>query len=234
MMRVPTLCLLLISTLTGCAVVQGDGEIVTDVRDVGAFRAVELSGALDASVAGGEKTQRVEITCDANLLPFLVTEVQGATLHIHEANNVILRPTGTCSARILAESVDHLHTSGSGAIYAVNVADLNEASTSGSGPISVSGIDSGALDLSTSGSGEITAAGETGLLRATTSGSGEIDARELQADAAVVRSSGSGDVSVRTDGTVTASTSGSGDIHIYGDPTSVDRSSSGSGEIRVH
>ena len=59
MMRVPTLCLLLISTLTGCAVVQGDGEIVTEVRDVGAFRAVELSGALDASVAGGEKTQRV-------------------------------------------------------------------------------------------------------------------------------------------------------------------------------
>ena len=43
-----------------------------------------------------------------------------------------------------------------------------------------------------------------------------------------------GDIRINASGLVEAHTSGSGDIHIYGDPKRVDMESSGSGDVILH
>src|SRR5437588_1158234 len=82
--------LIFVSTaLAGCGFnlgggpqVQGSGVVKTEKRDVAAFSAIEVSGAVKLEFTVGDET-KVEVTTDDNLLPLFITEVDGETLKIY-------------------------------------------------------------------------------------------------------------------------------------------------------
>jgi hypothetical protein len=103
--------------------------------------------------------------------------------------------------------------------------------TSGSGDAHLSGIEASRVHVRTSGSGDVHLAGGATSLNAQSSGSGDISAKDLRVEQGVLRTSGSGDVRGTVTESVDASSSGSGDITIWGKPGDRSRNSTGSGDI---
>jgi len=104
--------------------------------------------------------------------------------------------------------------------------------TTGSGDVSVKGLDLKRVELRTTGSGDVSLSGDANRIDATSTGSGDVRARNLHANKADVTTTGSGDMTAYATERADARSTGSGDITIYGNPDQRSKKSTGSGDIR--
>ncbi|HEY7270783.1 MAG TPA: head GIN domain-containing protein [Dehalococcoidia bacterium] len=189
---------------------RGSGKPATQVRDVGAFASVELSGSNNVVIHSG-KQQSVIVRADDNLIEFVTTEVQSGRLVIgNEGANYTTRAP---------MSVE------------VSVPGLSALTLSGSGNIVVDGIDGDSTTVSLPGSGNITASGVTQRLDVTISGSGSAQLRGLKANDVRAIVSGVGNIQVIATHSLDALVSGTGAINYGGNPTQVAKSVTGTGAI---
>jgi hypothetical protein len=182
----------------------------TEERTVGDFSRVEVSGSSNVVVEVGPKSG-VTLTCDDNLLPYLITRVDGETLKVEMASgSYIFKTAGEVR---------------------VTTPALRSLSVSGSSDSVVTGIAGDRVEFHLSGSGSIQAAGDVEAVDAKVSGSGDLDLRELTAQEAHVRISGSGNVDMTAHQALVARVSGSGDVTYAGTPERLSTRVSGSGTI---
>jgi hypothetical protein len=188
---------------------QGSGIEAEQVREVGSFERVHVSGSANVVVrVGGEPG--LTLRGDDNLLEYVVTEVRGDTLWIG-------MESGSYS----------FHT---GLDVEVSVPELSGLSLAGSSEASVSGLQGSEFSASISGSGVVRASGHVDRLESRVSGSGDMDFSEVQARQVRVAISGSADVIVQASESLDVSISGSGDVRYVGQPQ-VSKSISGSGSV---
>lgn len=190
--------------------VTGNGQIVTQQRPVGDFRAISSTGSGDVVVRIGPRPS-LSVTAESNILPLLVTEVRGDRLELKSRGSYRTRHSPR---------------------YTITVPDLRALEIVGSGDGRIEGLANREFRASISGSGNIVASGRTGSLSLNIAGSGDADTRALQAGRVAVSIAGSGDARVRTNGPLTGSIAGSGNIRYAGRPTVVQVTRAGSGTIR--
>lgn len=206
----------LFAMLTGCTViggcsvigVNGSGTLKSEVRQVGAFSAIDIAGPVDADVAIAAEA-RVEISGDDNLVPLATTEVQGDRLMIGTRDQV--RTKLPLVARITAPRVTALGASGSGTIALHGIQDDN-------------------LTLALPGSGTISGDGAVQQLTIEMSGSGQLNLDQLAAKRVSVTLSGSGSVRLSASEALDVTISGSGTVSYLGNPQ-VKQTISGSGTV---
>lgn len=187
----------------------GSGVPASEVRAVGGFERVHLRGAGDLVATIGE-AHSLEITCDDNLLPYVVAEVDEGTLEIGLERGSYRFAHGL-KLRLTAPRLDGV-------------------SVSGSGDVRVSGVHGERFDVSISGSGSVRAQGHVEHVEARVSGSGDVHLFDLHAEDVEVSISGSGSVDVHAERDLDARVSGSGDVRYEGSPQ-VAASVSGSGTV---
>jgi hypothetical protein len=188
--------------------VAGSGTAKTEVRTVGAFSALDISGAIDTDVAIGSEA-RVEISGDDNLLPLITTELHGDTLEIGTRQNV--RPRQPLLAHI-------------------TVPRLTAVGVSGSGNVAIHGVHGDSLALQVTGSATVRGDGAVHGLTINVTGSGDLQLEGLAAERASVTISGSGDARLAVSRALDVHISGSGDVSYRGDPE-VKKDISGSGTL---
>jgi hypothetical protein len=210
--------------------VEGSGQVVTEERSVQGFQRVELAGEGRLLISPDGPTA-LEVETDANLMPYIDSEVVAGRLVISTRPNTQLRPSNGITYRVRCDQVSELVLSGSGDIEAegCRVDDLT-IRLDGSGNIGVDGIDGTSVTAELAGSGTIGAIGRTGQLTASVPGSGTIDGAALEAGEADARIPGSGRIIVWATSTLRASIAGSGSVLYRGDPT-VTQDVSGSGTV---
>lgn len=217
---------------TGCHIdgIVAKGDIVTDIRDVQDFHALDVStyGEVEMRIDTG---YYVEVQAQENIIDHLKTINENGTLHVSFDRNI----WGADGVKIIlyAPSWDGVDVSGS---CQVNVLDEIEGqqltlSVSGSGDIDFSNVDFHVIDATISGSGSISMPGTTETLLASVSGSGNLDALACTAKTANVSVSGSGNIRVHVTDELNATVSGSGNVEYTGDPV-VHSNISGSGTVR--
>ena len=235
MTRLATASFLLLSTLpvAACTFVHGNGEETTEQRSVSDFEAIEAAWEGDVRVqvdASAQSPFTLELSGDANILPYVETEVRGDTLVVDVRKGIEVQPVQPL-------------------VLETTVVRLNEAAVSGSGDLEVSGVDapsfeatvsgSGNLEadlraekitLGISGSGQIHVQGDGEEVEADVTGSGKLDARDFTARSGSVTVAGSGDVHLCVDGTLAVSISGSGDVYSYCG-ADIEATITGSGEV---
>jgi hypothetical protein len=203
--------LLAIFVLAACdeQAIKGSGIITTEVRPVGKFTAIRLSGVGQLVI---ERTgaESLTVTADDNLVPLFTSEVKDGTLHLAVAKGK--RPSGS-------------------PIYRVTVGDLRELEVGGAGTIEATKLDGDTLSISISGAGSGSAAGRAESLTISISGAGSLNAAELRAKRAKVVVSGAGDVTVNASDELDATVSGAGTITYIGSPKLTSKVS-GVGAIR--
>lgn len=228
--------------------VEGNGDVVEEVRTVPDFTQISSSGSFDIYYEYAEEIE-VTVSCESNLMMYIETVVYNNELKIRTPYNVNIRQHEPIEIYVKGPYVNSIKLSGSGLIHTDSIyADYLHLGTSGSGKIETIFI-GGDLTTSISGSGEINAYAECNYAEANISGSGKVYI-EGQANSALfkisgsgkfygydfpinelnINISGSGDMYVNVLDYLEASISGSGNVYYLGDPA-VRTNISGSGNI---
>jgi len=190
--------------------IEGSGNVIVEAREVGDFDRISVEGFGVVRVEVGPAPS-LTVEAEDNVVPLLVTEVEGTTLELK------VKP-GT-SFRHVEEP-----------LYTITTPTLAGVSISGSGDVTITGLDSESFDAAISGSGDIRPSGTTSSLDVSIGGSGAFHGGDLVATSAEVSVSGSGSVVVEATDTLDVAISGSGDVRYLGDPV-LTPSISGSGSI---
>jgi hypothetical protein len=191
--------------------VQGDGLLARDQRTIGDVSRLEVNGSVLVDVRVGPAPSLV-VEADGNLLPLVRTDVRGDTLVVE-----IMRSYRTRNPVRVTYTAPRL-------------ADVQH---SGSGHLTVQGLDGGSLRVVQKGSGSTLLGGRVAGLDVDSSGSGSVDAAALQSASARLSLSGSGRLNagqVRGD-YVTATLTGSGQLRAGGAVRMLTARSVGSGHL---
>lgn len=189
--------------------IKGSGVAATEVRELSGFNAVDVGGVFQVEITAG-KDHRVEIEADDNLLQYIRTEVNGHVLKLSTSESI--KPHDPIRVRIWAPSIEDLDASGAS-------------------KVSLIGINNSDLTVDISGASKIKLEGETRSLSIDASGAAAVDAENLKSENANVDASGASHISVFVTGSLVSEASGASKIKYAGDPTSVEKNSSGAGKI---
>lgn len=212
-----TICLLALAVvMTGCGAFKmgrigatGSGNVKTEKREIGAFSAVDVSGAYEVEIVC-QKQPGIEVEGDDNILPLVKTYVKDKTLYI---------------------TSEHSYSVKKSIKVRVTTGDLYAVSASGASTITLDGVKNEQLAIETSGASNIDAAGETKSLEIESSGASKVDVRDLRAVRVKVSLSGAGHANVYASEEVNADVSGASSVTYYGEPKVVNKSVSGGGSI---
>ncbi len=232
-----SMCLLVACNLNGQwgKKVKGNGNIVTEDRQVGDYDQVALSGWFDLELVSGSEGN-ITLEGDENLLEHIKTEVKAGKLVIKTEKGYQLQPSswksGGITITVPVEEVSEVTLSGSGDIVGKTVlkSDNFRTAVSGSGDV-VLEVEADDVEATLSGSGDIKLSGAARDFEVRVSGSGDIKAFDLDADRVEATVSGSADIHVTANQELMARVSGSGDIRYRGNPSKVDTKTSGSGDV---
>jgi Putative auto-transporter adhesin, head GIN domain len=188
--------------------VQGSGVAATQSRALPTFSGLDLAGSNNVTISVGGR-QSVVVHADSNLLRYVTTRVV--------AGNLIIGTSGSFTTRNPMN-------------VQVSVPSLAAVTLSGSGQISVAGIDASRLTVMLPGSGALYASGTVAQLDVTLGGSGLAQLDNLAARDVHAVVAGSGLIRVTATVSLNAAVSGSGAIIYSGDPQ-VTSSVTGSGAV---
>jgi hypothetical protein len=190
--------------------VQGSGVAAAETREVPPFTGVELAGANNVTVrVGGEWS--VVVRGDDNLLGRITTQVEDGDLVVGQTPGSFetKSPTGV----------------------EVSVPSLDDLTLTGSGILSVRGIEAENVTVTLSGSGIVRASGTATQLDVDLPGSGEAELKELVARDVNAIVSGSGLLLITATERLDASVPGSGAILYSGNPANVTTNITGTGAV---
>jgi hypothetical protein len=201
--------------LTGCddvIGVRGNGNVVTDQRDVTEFTEVESSGGLNVDWQSGPP--HVSITTDENLLPYLKVDVSGHTLRISSTHRNLRPSLRTHGIRI-----------------SISSAKLEGADVSGAVDLTAKNVTGPKFYVRGRGASDITIDGAVDEFLLDVTGASDVRAQGLQTKTTEISSTGASSARVTATETLRVSITGAGDVMYYGHPKTVEKHVTGAGSI---
>jgi|GEM_PF-6247102 len=194
----------------------GGGSIVKEIVEVPSFSKINLLGVAEIEIEKGPSLQ-VLVQDYENIVQYLEVKVQGNTLDIRTADDIILQNS---LAKVYITMPD------------VRIAGIT---SSGSGNIILkSGInDIGSIKIN--GSGDLFSEAEevamTDHLTVDITGSGNVGLANVRCNTATCNIIGSGDITLSISRRLAVNIKGSGNIYYYGSDVEVETNISGSGKV---
>jgi hypothetical protein len=227
---------------------DGSGKAMTQLRNIGSFEELEIDISADTIITKGDKAA-CEITADDNIIPLIITKIEGNRLIITSDRNystrtsikiklqtpkissVILKGSGDITVKNISKEKLEAIIKGSGNITGTGEAKTLTVEISGSGDVNLTGLKTNDADISIAGTGNFTGTGEAKNLKIDISGSGHARLAELKVNDADIRIMGSGNATINVIDSLTTKIMGSGDVIYSGSPKTVNSSVLGSGSI---
>jgi hypothetical protein len=185
---------------------------VSEVRAVGAFDRVEVSGAFKTEITAGREDRRVTISGNRAELDKVTTNVKDRTLVVG------MRDDSRLNGELLTVTI------------ALPI--LRGFTNSGFGSVKIGGLTGADIDIDNAGAASVVVAGRSGRETIELNGAGKIDATEVDAKDVEVDNNGVGVVDVRASGSLDMSVNGLGMIRYTGSPSHVESHVNGVGRIQ--
>jgi hypothetical protein len=212
--------------------IDGSGVVITEGREVSDFNRVALSGIGNLYIEQG-LTNSIRIEAEDNIVPKIITRVNGGKLYIDMEHGFNVIPTEEINYYVTVEDLEQVQVSGVGNIYVNDAIEVNDLDVdlSGLGSVNIDEVYGDEINVSISGAGDIDIAGVVDKQGIKLSGAGNYNAENLQSQEVDVVVSGLGDTTVWVEDELSVIISGGGNIDYYGTPR-VSRSISGLGNIQ--
>lgn len=246
-------------SILGTGLIQGayaaDATPKTETRHVQVFKDLEIDCSADAQFTVAP-IPSVTITAPADLLPLLVTRIEGDKLvirlkdgttgfHLFGTNDhvtiaikgpalrsILIAGSADVTAPTLTGDRVALTVQGSGSIHASGVSTGKlEVSIPGSGDVKIESVDAKTVSAEVDGSGTIELSGHADRLDSGIAGSGEIRAGDLKVRTLVSKVAGSGDMRAYATQSASVVSTGSGHIVVAGNPAQRQSHVDGSGDV---
>jgi hypothetical protein len=224
--------ILFVPFLSACDGVSGSGNVIKETREVGPFRALEVSGSMDVYVSQGSSTT-VTLEGEDNILPEIELVTEGDKLEVRFKRNMNIRTHRDVKVYLSAKTLEGVELSGSGDVELSGIFNSSNPvhiGLAGSGDIK--GVfNAPEISIDLAGSGDIELKGETRNVNISVAGSGNCNAGALLAETAEVNIAGSGNVDLHASRELKTNIIGSGDVYYKGEP-SISSSKIGSGTVK--
>lgn len=220
------------STIPGCVMpgcIHGSGNYTSENRTVDNFSSIDLSGIGDVYLTQEKKHLRIE--AEDNIIQEIKTEVGGGTLKVYHKARCI-NPNMPIKIFVSNPEIESLSISGSGRVISLSPieSDALNIRVSGSGNMELNAICQD-LQAIISGSGGVHLKGEAAKSEIVISGSGAMHGYDFQTNRSRVTISGSGIAELDVRDELNSLVSGSGSLYYKGNPEIVRRTISGSGRV---
>lgn len=191
--------------------VDGSGQVVTEARSVSGMNTVAMNGGgkLYIEQTGSES---LSITTDANILPYLTTEVRGGQL-------ILGSKPGATLGRFTDMTIR------------VTMKDLRALDLKGAVVADISGINTDQLQVTLNGASAVRVSGKVDRQTLTLSGTGGYNGENLESRNTQVTNNGAGAAIVRVSTELNAQINGLGYVEYIGSPA-VQKSINGIGLVR--
>lgn len=213
------------------AEIVGSMNVVTEKREIGRFNSIRASRGIHIELRQGNETG-LTIEADDNLVELIVTEVVDGVLRIRLKESVrqhkVLRVNvDFVSLEALSGSSGTRFTSPTGIVGPALRLDLN------SGASVELNLDVEKLNVDASSGAHVNLSGSVSELFLDSSSGALVNARELKADNATVDASSAAISHVFATDEMTIDASSGARVNYYGQPTTLSKSASSGGTIRL-
>jgi Putative auto-transporter adhesin, head GIN domain/Prokaryotic membrane lipoprotein lipid attachment site len=210
-MKKTIFALLPVLVLAGCNTggLRGNGNVVTEQRNVAPFSNVKVEGAFQVEWRNGPPS--ASIATDENLMQYIEIQSTGNTLHVRTQRSV--RPTHSIKLMLASAS-------------------LESASFSGASQFIAHQLNAARFAFETAGASKVTLDGSVGELTASMTGASDLRAESLQTKGAELSLTGASDARVTVSDSLKVSITGAGKVEYGGNPAVVERHITGAGTIR--
>jgi hypothetical protein len=232
---------------SGAASAKASASDTTVNVQVQGFTSIKVGGPFEVHISLGA-TESLKYTAPAYLLPQIIVEVDHGVLKVHRKINVwgwnlhklwsennLWNNQDRIVVYITAQQINGFTASGSTDAIFENAVSANSLKLCTRGSGSIKGkVAVKFLEGRVSGSGQIDVSGSADKAAVKVSGSGHFTGKQLVTGVSSAWVSGSGQAEVYANDKVDATVHGSGVISYTGEPKSVSRHTSGSGEIKSY
>ena len=211
--------------------IRSSGKIVTETRPVSGFSTIQLAGSGQMTLDQGP-AESLTIEADENVLPHIITEVNGTTLVIRPEASFNVLSGQTIHYQVVVKDLNGLSSLGSADITTGPISsDHLTVTVAGSGNIQFGPLNGQDVNASILGSGDLKMFGKIVSQAVKILGSGSFNGGDLQSASANVNIAGSGDVTLWVTDSLSATILGSGNVLYYGSPA-LSSSTIGSGDLK--
>jgi len=208
--------------------IAGNGNVVTEVREIPDFKAIAVSNGLEVIITFGEPLS-LQVEADENLQDIIRTEVSGGVLKVYSEKNI--RKAAEKNVIITVPSLDEIDVSSAGNVKCENILNTDNLhiSVSSAGKLRIETV-ADEINAEASSGGNVELRGTADELEVDVSSAGSIDADRLEVKNCDVSASSAGSASVWVSEELRAEASSAGNIQYKGNPSNrkVDTSSAGS------
>ncbi|MDD3118509.1 MAG: DUF2807 domain-containing protein [Victivallales bacterium] len=194
--------------------IKGDGNVVSDSREIFASSYVNINGAFDVEIvpAGGKKTE-IQVSADANLLDNLKTVVSGEQLMIY---------------------ADKPYSSNHKIVISVRMPYFRGLYCEGGSIVNVKNVDADILAMKVLGASSVVLKGKALLMRGELQGAGELNALNLITEKVDLNMSGASKAKVFAVQRLKVSASGAAEIIYAGRPVKIMKDLEGAAELKKY
>ena len=219
--------------VSGCVInlqdtITGDGNTVTQTRDLQEFSGIKVGSGIDVFVTQGE-TQKVEVEADENLQEWIRTEVEGSVLHIYVEKSIRMAKSKKVS--ISCKAIDRLDISSAAEVTGLSrfKTDKLDIDLSSAGKLKFE-VEAGEIRLSASSAAKGYLKGTAQKITADLSSAGEMAAFDLETKVCDISVSSAGKARTWVTDEASFQASSGGNINYTGEPKirNINTSSGGS------
>lgn len=211
--------------------IDGNGNIVTQERNINSADRIKTMGSFDVLVIKGA-TPSVKIEADENLIPYIITGNEDGALVIRTKEHYNIRSDDKIKITVTTNQLEEVEVNGSGNLKGegkFSGSDHLTISIAGSGDVNLD-VNTPKIESDIAGSGNITLSGETRSSKISIAGDGDYNAHDLKSEDVEIHISGSGNTKVFAENNLDIHIAGSGDVSYKGN-ASVKQDIAGSGKI---
>jgi hypothetical protein len=229
---------LLTTAFFACTLSAFTQKVVMDenaeLREVGRFSAVQVSGSIDVYLSQGSENRLVVSASDRSINDRIITEVKNGVLIIGlKSGSMNFNDRKYMRAYISAPDLSKISMSGSTNFFVEGSLKVSNLEIEMSGASDFKGdlvVEN--LRLSGSGSVDFNLTGSSQNLKIEVSGASDVKAKGHTADFCDASASGASDIYISVKQELKATASGASDIKYYGNPSVRKATSSGAASIK--
>jgi len=235
----PVLTILLLSVLTtlsaqnwgwGGRSVKGNGDLITEQRDLRGFNGVSTSAGINVELRQGDFDVKVE--AESNIMEYVRTDVSGGRLEIDFQGGKSIDTKRPVTIYVSLPELGYTSASSSGKITGGTPfrGDELEADVNSGGRIKLD-FEGNRLNAEASSGGSIVITGQGKRVRANASSGGKVSTGDFAAKEARCDASSGGGITVKVSEELNAEASSGGRVRYVGNPGYVNADTSSGGSV---
>jgi len=226
--------LFLVSIVLISCITVAQAQVVTQKRNVGSFKGIQVSGGIDLYLTQGN-TESVSISAAEDRQDDIRVDNNGGVIRIYIENSKwgwFKWNNKPVKAYVTVKDFNSISATGGSDVYSEKKLELIKLTIRATGGSDVKlEIDADEIDCSTTGGSDVTLIGNTTVLKASSTGGSDLKANKLRSSFCSVSATGGSDAYVWAEKEISISATGGSDVYISGNARVVKKSVTGGSDV---